>query len=130
MFTSGFFLACLGVGALAAACVAALGLDYTIQLIAFILASIGVISLLRPVALEHFQRRRENPKLGIEALIGRDAVVVEEINPQTGTGRVKVGGEDWRAIAESRQVIPRDRTVNIERVVGASLYVRERRNIL
>jgi membrane protein implicated in regulation of membrane protease activity len=56
--------------------------------------------------------------------VGESAVVIEEINENTGTGRVTLKGVDWSAIPEtSGSVIPKDSIVTVRKVQGAKLIV-------
>ncbi len=85
----------ISAGALAAAAAAALSAGLSAQLAVFavvLILSFGVL------------RRRLVTRLGgpgvptrTEHLIGKDAVVTQDIDPVVGAGRVNVGGEDWAA---------------------------------
>ena len=95
VFVPGFVLACLGVGALAGAGAAAIGWGLTVQLLA-----VGVISLLsflflRPIALR--LSNSESTRTGVDALIGRECTVTTTFDADSGYGRCKVDGDDWRA---------------------------------
>jgi membrane-bound serine protease (ClpP class) len=64
-------------------------------------------------------RARNNKVVtGLEAMLGRPAVVVEEINP---SGRVKVQGEYWDAVSHTR--IGVNEQVKITAVEGLTLHV-------
>ena len=52
------------------------------------------------------------------------ASVVDEIEPQGGSGRVKTGGEEWRALATDARGIPAGVRVEIVSVDGATLRVK------
>src|ERR671922_202389 len=106
MFTPGFWLFCLGVGA-AAAGVAALvpGLGPAIQGITFAAASLLSMVGLRPRLLHYFQLGPGSElRTGVDALLGKTGIVTERIGPG-GTGRVKVNGEDWRGQSSDASVI-------------------------
>lgn len=53
----------------------------------------GTIDVLESVALVRWSRRRR-AVAGVEALVGRTAVVVESCRPE---GRVRIAGELWNA---------------------------------
>jgi membrane protein implicated in regulation of membrane protease activity len=56
--------------------------------------------------------------------IGESAVVIEEINENTGSGRVTLKGVDWSAVpAVSGSIIPKGSIVTVKKVQGAKLTV-------
>jgi membrane-bound serine protease (ClpP class) len=63
--------------------------------------------------------KRRRAKVGVEELVGREAVVVTACRPE---GQVRVQGEIWRAVCEDR-ADPGGR-VRIEGVEGLTLRVR------
>ncbi|MFF7240842.1 NfeD family protein [Streptomyces collinus] len=84
----------LAVGAVAAAVAAGLGLDAVVQVLAFVVVSVALIAVVRPIAARHGNQR---PQLvtGIDALKGRQAVVLERVDGSGG--RIKLAGEIWSA---------------------------------
>ena len=84
----------LAVGAVAAAVVAALGLDVVGQVLAFLVVSVALIAVVRPIAARH-GRQRPQLATGIDALKGRQAVVLERVDGSGG--RIKLAGEVWSA---------------------------------
>ncbi|MFI9148789.1 NfeD family protein [Streptomyces sp. NPDC053367] len=86
----------LAVGAVAAAAVAGFGGDVVLQVIAFVVVSVALIAVVRPIATRH---RTQRPQLitGVEALKGRQAVVLERVD--ASGGRIKLAGEVWSARA-------------------------------
>ncbi|MEU5100459.1 NfeD family protein [Streptomyces sp. NPDC020996] len=82
------------VGAVAAAAVAGLGFGAVAQVLAFVVVSVALIAVVRPIAYRH---RTERPQLatGIDALKGRQAVVLERVDGSGG--RIKLAGEVWSA---------------------------------
>ncbi|MFD3841766.1 NfeD family protein [Streptomyces sp. NPDC058642] len=87
----------LAVGAVAAATTAGLGFDMVVQVLVFAVVSVALIAVVRPIAARH---RSQRPQLatGIEALKGKQAVVLERVDG-TGGGRIKLAGEVWSARA-------------------------------
>ncbi|MFF7974868.1 NfeD family protein [Streptomyces sp. NPDC007905] len=84
----------LAVGAVAAAVVAGLGFDAVIQVLAFVVVSVALIAVVRPIAARH-DRQRPRLATGVDALKGKQAVVMERVD---GTGgRIKLAGEIWSA---------------------------------
>ncbi|WP_299536741.1 NfeD family protein [uncultured Streptomyces sp.] len=82
------------VGAVAAAVVAALGGGIVAQVLVFVLVSVALIAVVRPIAARH-RSDRPGTATGIDALKGRQAVVLERVDGDGG--RVKLAGEVWSA---------------------------------
>ncbi|MCX4551927.1 NfeD family protein [Streptomyces sp. NBC_01387] len=84
----------LAVGAIAASGVAGLGGDLVAQVLVFVIVSVALIAVVRPIANRH---RSQRPELatGIDALKGRQAVVLERVDGSGG--RIKLAGEIWSA---------------------------------
>ena len=85
----------LAVGAVAAAVSAGLGLGVVAQVLVFIVVSVALIAVVRPIAARHSAQR---PQLatGVDALKGKQAVVLERVDG-SGNGRIKLAGEIWSA---------------------------------
>ncbi|MCX4879824.1 MULTISPECIES: NfeD family protein [unclassified Streptomyces] len=84
----------LAVGAVAAAVIAGLGFGAVAQVLAFVAVSVALIAVVRPIAARHSAQR---PQLatGVEALKGKQAVVLERVDGSGG--RIKLAGEVWSA---------------------------------
>ncbi|MGV9422262.1 NfeD family protein [Streptomyces sp. NPDC003674] len=82
------------VGAVAAAVVAGLGFGVVIQVLAFVAVSVALIAVVRPIAARH-GRQRPQLATGVDALKGKQAVVMERVDGSGG--RVKLAGEIWSA---------------------------------
>lgn len=114
-------LGLLAVAALVAGVVGALGMGVVVQVLAFAATSAVGLLVIRPIARRHM---RQAPLLrdGAEGLVGKKAVVLEEV---TGLhGRIKLSGEEWsaRALDES-QVIPPGAEVDVMEIEGATAVV-------
>jgi len=59
----------------------------------------------------------------IFALIGKTGIVVKEI-PEDGKGYVKVGSEEWSAIAENGKKIEEEQKVLVNSIEGNKLIVK------
>ncbi|MFF9606932.1 NfeD family protein [Streptomyces sp. NPDC014684] len=82
------------VGAVAAAVVAGLGFGVVIQVLAFVVVSVALIAMVRPIAARH-GRQRPELATGVDALKGKQAVVMERVDGSGG--RIKLAGEIWSA---------------------------------
>jgi membrane protein implicated in regulation of membrane protease activity len=125
MFTPGFWLACLGIGAVAAGIAALVpGVGAAFQGIVFAVTSLVSMTGLRPVLLRHFQLGPgAGVRTGVDALLGKSGVVTERIEPGSGLGRVKVEGEDWRGASMDAGVIEAGTRITVIQVDGTTLMV-------
>lgn len=123
LVTMGFFLAPFAGGALLAAALAALGASTAVIWAAFLLGSVLLLVLVRPIARAH----RDTPtelRTGTAALIGHSAVVIERIANFESTGCVRIGDEVWTARALSDEdVIEIGAHVRVAEIRGATALV-------
>jgi membrane protein implicated in regulation of membrane protease activity len=118
-----FFLGPIAVAATAAAVAAALGGGWVIDLAVFVLGSAASVGVLRPIARSHI-RMPLAMRTGAAALVGTDAVVLEQVDRHGG--RVKIGGEVWSARAmDESQVLEPGTTVRVAEIQGATALVYE-----
>jgi membrane protein implicated in regulation of membrane protease activity len=96
VFMPGFVLACLGIGAFGGALGAYLGIVFEWQLVCAGITSLIAFVFLRPAMLK-MGFSGEETLSGADALIGKEVIVTQEFDPQTGMGRCKIDGDDWRA---------------------------------
>lgn len=128
-FTSGFVLLWFGVGALLAAVLALFGVGgLTAQVVVFLAVSVLLTIASRTIFERLFMRVSpgKSLKTGVDSLPGRIGVVVEESTGALGDGAVRLAGSTWRAFpAEGEEPLRIGEQVQVERVDGASIYVRK-----
>lgn len=126
IFTLGLVFAMMAGGALAAAAVAGLTGSWVASVIAFA-ASTGVLLVaVRPPLLTYSRRSGQPAVVGIEALIGRPAEVVEAVDRHRG--QVKLAGEIWSARFDitsdtTGEPLEEGSTVFVVRIDGATAVV-------
>ena len=112
----------IAVAALAAAVVGAFHLSFALQLIAFAVAAGAGLVFVRPIALRHI---KQPPQLrtGTAALVGRTAIVLEEVTDHSG--RIRIDGEDWssRTYVDDSPAIPVGAKVDVMQIKGATALV-------
>lgn len=109
-------------GAFIAAIAGALGAGLAIQVILFLVVSILLLVLTRPLAVKHLDSKIE--KTNSEALIGQTAVVIQEINNINGVGQAKINGMEWTARAKNEEdIIPVGTSVKVVEIAGVKLIV-------
>lgn len=113
-------------GALVAFILAMLNVPFIAQVIVFLIVSLVLIIFTRPVAVKYFNKDRV--KTNVESMIGRQAIVVSEVDNLQSIGRVTVGGQEWSARTEKEGVIlPVGTVVIVKAVSGVKLIVEERK---
>ena len=124
IFTPGlFFLGPLALAAVAGALAAVAGAPDWLQVVVFLVASIGSLAVLRPLARAHLSMPAAL-RTGTAALEGTKGVVLQRVD-QVG-GRVKIGGEEWSARAYMPdQVIEPGVQVEVVKIEGATALVYE-----
>ncbi|MFD4367584.1 NfeD family protein [Rhodococcus sp. NPDC058521] len=120
--TGDFFLLMLAGGALSAAGVSAVtDFPLWVDAIVFGVMSIGLLVVVRPMLLRRYSKPPAIPT-GIDALPGKQALVLEEVG--TDTGQVKLNGEVWTARPmDTTEVYPPGTTVTVMEIDGATAVV-------
>lgn len=124
IFVPAFFLACFGVGCLVSALVSFLGMGVNAQILFFSGSTLVVFFAIRPFFLKYLYSSDAGVKTNVEALVGKTGLVTETIDPLSNSGRVIVGGEDWRGTSVDETVIEPEEKVVVVKVVGAKLLVK------
>ncbi len=124
LFTMEFSLTCLGIGCLGAALVAWLGTPLWLQVSIFALVSVVCWLGVRPFLLKHLFKKENSVKAPADDVIGKPAVVEVAINPSQGTGRVRVGGESWKATSQKSLAIGTQ--CMVVKLEGVTLLVKEK----
>ena len=122
LLTTTLALGLIAVAALAAAVVGAFHLSFALQLIAFAVAAGAGLVFVRPIALRHI---KQPPQLrtGTAALVGRTAIVLEEVTDHSG--RIRIDGEEWssRTYVDDSPAIPVGAKVDVMQIKGATALV-------
>ncbi|MGO4945702.1 NfeD family protein [Blautia sp. Sow4_E7] len=110
-------------GALVAAIVAGVGMGIVPQLLLFFCVSLVLLLFTRPAALKLMNKGTE--KTNVEGLLGKSAVVIQQIDNLAQTGQVRINDIEWMArTSEDSVTIPVGTVVVIEAVHGVRLIVR------
>lgn len=108
-------------GALAAMIAALLGAPEAVQIAVFLIVSIVSLAATRP-ALKKIMPKKYIPTNG-ELDIGKKAVVIERIDNDAGSGRVRLDGVDWGAVSADGSAIPEGASVTVTDKGAAFLTV-------
>ena len=107
------------VGALAAF-VASFYLPFPGQLAVFVIVTAVMLIATRPLIKK---LRKPAVPTNHELDLGKQAIVIEDIDASAGTGRVRIQGVDWSASAKDGNPIKSGETVTVVEVGGARLTV-------
>ena len=111
-------------GALVAFLASLLGANLLVQSILFVVASIVLLSVTRPLAVEFFNKDRA--KTNAESLIGKTGIVIQDIDNLGAEGLVSISGQEWSARSVDDESIPRETKVEIVEISGVKLLVKRK----
>jgi len=126
MLTLSFFLAPFSAGALLAALVAAVGGGLIASWAVFILTSLLLLLVVRPIARAH-RRQPAQLRTGTAALVGGKGMVVERVANLEAVGAIRMdNGEVWtaRAFDENRTYDVGER-VEVLEIRGATALIHD-----
>ncbi|MCH5280854.1 MAG: NfeD family protein [Lachnospiraceae bacterium] len=113
-------------GALVAFILAVFNVPVLIQVFVFLVVSLLLLIFTRPIAVKYFNKDRA--RTNVESMIGKQAIVLSEIDNIQGTGRVTVSGQEWSAKTMADDIkLPVGAVVIIKDVKGVKLIVEERK---
>lgn len=114
-----FFLLSIGLGAIAAAILNYYNYDPIQQLIAFIIVTIIFVVLSRPLSRK-LTKNSSSKKANTDRFIGKVGIAIEDITPEK-SGRIKIYGEEWRAVSDDE--IHKEDEVKVVAVSGVKLII-------
>ncbi len=113
-------------GALVATVVAAIGAPLWLQIAVFAVVSLVLLYFTRPIAVKYFNKDRV--KTNAESLVGKQAIVISEIDNLQGIGQVTVGGQEWSARTTEEGInLPVGSVVVVRAISGVKLMVEEKK---
>ena len=96
-----------------------------LQVLLFLIVSIALLYFTRPIAVRYLNKSRV--KTNVETMVGKEAVVTQDINNLHAEGQVVVGGMEWTArTSTNEETIEKDTIVVIEKVDGVKLIVKRK----
>src|SRR5665811_315719 len=113
IFIPSFVLFNFGIGAFVGAFAAGLNLSIEWQIVFFSIGTLMSFFLIRPVMKKYAYKRSDGFKTNIDAMVGRQAKVTEEIDNENNRGRVSLDGDNWQARSLQNEVVPLGTLVEI-----------------
>ena len=123
IFTPGFLLASFGIGAFGGSLFAYWDYEFKVQLFVFSAVTMGVFFGIRPLYNKYFHKLDDQRKTGVNAFLGNNYKVTENINNSENSGRVQVGSESWRARSENNELFETGDLIKVNKVEGSTLLV-------
>ncbi len=108
-------------GALIALVLALAGTPVWVQVAAFLAVSILLLVFTRPLAQKYFNTNRS--RTNVESLVGKEAIVLEEIDNIRESGKIKLNGLEWTARSFGGENIPKDSIVTVHHIEGVKAIV-------
>jgi membrane protein implicated in regulation of membrane protease activity len=109
-------------GALGGMVVALLGGAVAFQLVGFVLVSLALLAVVRPIAQKHLLAGTPQQLDGVDAVVGRTARVTQAVDRHSG--RIKLGADEWSARSQHEgEAFAIGETVRILQVEGATAVV-------
>jgi membrane protein implicated in regulation of membrane protease activity len=116
-----FVLIMFAGGAAAASITAALGGAPLLQFIVAIVGTLALLGVVRPVARRHLTAAT-GVLTGSDRLVGKEAIVLSQVDARDG--RVRLDGGEWSARAfDEKQVLPAGTVVRVMKINGATAVV-------
>jgi membrane protein implicated in regulation of membrane protease activity len=123
IFTAGFFLIWFGVAAIIAGIIAFFELSVVWQGVAFVIISAILLAGTRRLA-DRFTKKQP-AGIGADRFIGKTGVVLEEIDNDKNTGRIRVEEDEWRADSLEGDIIPKSTKIQVMKLEGTHMIVKK-----
>lgn len=117
--TVDFTFLMMALGALAAAGASALGATRPVEVAVFVTVSVLLLLLARPWIKKRLGRTVPDVRTNASALVGRTALVLEDVDADGG--RIRLAGELWSARSTVR--IPKGESARVSSIDGATALV-------
>lgn len=121
LLTMDFFFLTLALAAIVAGGFGAFGGGVAVQVIAFAVAAVVLLVLVRPWARRLLQNSTPDIDTNARAYLGKTAVVMAPLIGEEG--RVRIGGEVWSARGQDGATFPVGSEVRVVQIDGATAVV-------
>ena len=123
IFSASFFAGPIGFGCIVAAILAEQEASAAVQFASFSITTVVMLLAIRPIVLKMLQNKSDEQVSGIETYVGKQGRITETVDPQSGTGRIRIGSESWRAISDKNIVIEEESLATVVRIEGSKAVV-------
>lgn len=108
-------------GSLVAMIAAVLGAQLWLQIVLFVVISVGLLLATLPLVKKFITPKQE--KTNVDSVIGSMGYVTEDVDNISAAGQVKLGGMYWTARSEDGHRIPAGTLVEVTRIEGVKVFV-------
>ena len=122
IFTMGFLVFWLSIGSVLAMLVSFVTDSIIIQTTVFVISSGLLIFATKPLVKKF--TKEDNAKTNVYSIVGKKAIVIEDIDWSTGTGQIKFDGQVWSARTTEKVNIAKGTEVEIVRIDGVKAFVK------
>lgn len=120
IFTVGFLIFWLGIAALFAMITSFITENIVIQTIVFVISAAILIPCTRKLS-EKISSKTQTLHTNVYRIIGKEGIVLEDINSLSYVGKVKVSGQIWSAISD--EDISKGTKITVLSIDGVKLKV-------
>ena len=122
ILTAGFLLLWFAIAAVVAMFVSFITTNLFIQILVFLIVSVLLLIFTRPLLSKY--TNKDNTITNSNAIIGKTAIVTEDISLLNSTGQINVDGEIWSAkTMDPNLIIPKGSKVEIIGIDGVKACV-------
>lgn len=123
MATVGFFIFWFGIGAMLSMVVSLFFPEnILLQLAVFLVSSIILLFLTKPL-LNRFTKKEKTLETNAYSIIGKNGIVIQNINWETGKGQVRVSNEVWSAKVSDKSMIEKGTEIKVVKIDGVKAVV-------
>lgn len=109
------------VGSLVAALTGLLHGPVWLQVVLFLVVSVGLLALLFPLVRKYLNPKLE--KTNVDSIIDSQGYVTANINNNAACGQVKLGGMEWSARSTDGHPIESGALVKVDKIEGVKAFV-------
>lgn len=123
MMTVGFFIFWFGIGALLSLLTSLIFPEnLVLQAVVFVVSSVILLILTKPIVNKFIGKDKKN-ETNAYSIIGKKALVIQDINPTHSVGQIKISGEVWSAKTLDGSNIEKGKEVQILSIEGVKAIV-------
>ena len=122
IFTMGFLAFWLSIGCLFSMLISFITDSLIIQTTVFVFSSGLLIFATKPLTKKFTEK--DNKKTNVYSLVGKKAIVTEDIDWVSGNGQIRFDGQVWSARSTEKVNIAKETEVEITKIDGVKAFVK------
>ncbi len=123
--TNAFIPVFFGAGAIIPFFLALASVPFAVQVVVWLVISGVLIAALRPAAMHRFHKKGvlDLAAPSASSMTNLSGIVEDAVGDTVHLGRVKIKGELWKAVTDSKESIPEGTQVVVKKSYGTTLWV-------